>query len=116
MPAANMLARDLPRLFKNWCTLRNFCHRRRIPATPRPVVAGDRPHEAGLGLTGAGVEQGAARLVAEQPQRRLKPIDQMIVPRLQLGSRGANPLCQRRALDPAAMTRQDLRSDRACGQ
>jgi len=42
--------------------------RRRIGATPRPIVAGDRPHKAGLGLSRTGVEHGTARLVAEQPR------------------------------------------------
>jgi hypothetical protein len=36
-----------------------------VGAAPRPVVAGDRPHEAGLGLATPGIEHRAARSVTD---------------------------------------------------
>jgi IstB-like ATP binding protein len=61
--------------------------RRRVGSAPRPVVARERPHVAGLGLTAPGIEHWAARLVTEQFWRRLQQVDELgFVPLSQTGA------------------------------
>ena len=78
-------------------------------AAPRPVVAGNGPEVALLGFASSRIEHRTARLVAEQLRRAPEVREQMIVQRLQLGRRRADPLRQRRALDADALAGQDLR-------
>jgi hypothetical protein len=51
----------------------------------------------------------AARIVGEQLRRSLQEAHEPIVQRRQLKGREADPVRQRRAIDPHAFTRQDLR-------
>jgi hypothetical protein len=66
-------------------------------AGPRPIIAGERPQEASLGLAAPGIEHGEPRLVAEQLRRYLELSQQMIVQRLQLGGRCPDPSCWKHA-------------------
>src|SRR6516162_1136087 len=84
-------------------------NRRRLRAAPGPIVARNRPQEAGLGLAPPRIEHGATRLVGKQLRRALELAEQVLVKRFQLGSCRSDPLRKRGALNMDPVSRQDLR-------
>jgi hypothetical protein len=82
---------------------------RRLSATPWSIIACDGPQIAGFRLASPRIEHWTARLVGEELRRGLQNAHEPIVQGRQLEGREADPVRQRRAIDPHAFARQDLR-------